>query len=341
MSSIWYTIAEAATPERLLFASALAGVYLALKYRKLSRVKPAGVRSPSLPAGPPSNDDALFGDYLSNSQGLWLHIRQWTVADPKALVFICHGYGEHCGRYHHVAATLNKAGYSVYALDHQGHGASDGDRAFVERFQNLVDDFLLFVRRIQSRFDSNNHPPAFLIGHSMGGAISILTALQSARFGLWAWRGVILSGPLIAADPKVATPFMRFLARTLSSFLPRVELDRLPPGSVSRSPAVSIRYEADPLIYHRGMLARTACELLHACDAVTAGAKSFSFPFMLMQGEADKICSASGARQFFDAAPSPDKALRLYPSLFHEIFLEPERDQVLCDVLEWIRKHLE
>lgn len=82
-------------------------------------------------------DPSLFPQYFV-SQGLWLYHRQWIVAKPRAIVFLCHGFAEHSGRYEHVARRLNAEGFSVYSLDHQGHGQSEGDRAYVEKFESYT-----------------------------------------------------------------------------------------------------------------------------------------------------------------------------------------------------------
>src|SRR6476620_5937712 len=74
-----------------------------------------------------------------------LFYQRWTPADAEATMVVVHGYAEHSGRYAHVAAALNERGYDVWALDHRGHGRSEGVRAYVERFQMFVDDLAAFV----------------------------------------------------------------------------------------------------------------------------------------------------------------------------------------------------
>ena len=53
---------------------------------------------------------------------------------------LVHGYGEHLGRYEHVATALNAAGWSAYGLDHVGHGRSEGERVLIPDFTPVVED---------------------------------------------------------------------------------------------------------------------------------------------------------------------------------------------------------
>lgn len=117
-------------------------------------------------------DPSLFPHLFPSASvsGLLLHRRQWLVSNPRAVVFVLHGYAEHSGRYEAVAARLNAAGCSVYSFDHQGHGRSGGDRAHVESFDHYVADALHYIERVQSGFDAPL--PCFLLGHSMGGLVA-------------------------------------------------------------------------------------------------------------------------------------------------------------------------
>ena len=131
--------------------------------------------------------------------GLDLFAQVWTPErNPRAVVVIAHGLGEHSSRYEEVARRLVAGGFAVYALDHRGHGRSPGRRANIERFSYLVTDFSTSIGR-----SSRQHPdaPVFVLGHSMGGAIATATALRIQN----TLRGLALSGPALAAwPPKVA-----------------------------------------------------------------------------------------------------------------------------------------
>lgn len=120
-----------------------------------------------------------------------------------------------------------------------GYGRSEGDRAYVRRFNDYVVDVLQFAEMVSAEFPESAR---FLLGHSMGGTIAILTAMASPdKF----WDGIVLSGPgnwslvhdcaiylssqivsssAIVPDSSVATPFRVFVAKTLSEYLPKVNI---------------------------------------------------------------------------------------------------------------------
>ena len=167
------------------------------------------------PAGP---------NHFVNKDGLQIFWRCWfPKGNLKGIVILCHGLAEHSGRYNAFAASLTASGFAVYALDHQGHGASEGDRAHVKKFDDFKQDVLKFTDIVKEQ-----HPQLtnrfFLIGHSMGGLIALHTALANPS----QWAGVVVSGPPLKTDPKVITPFIKSVGHFLSNILPKMPVDKLP-----------------------------------------------------------------------------------------------------------------
>lgn len=279
---------------------------------------------------------ALFSRYFrSDRTGLWVYRKRWTpltAAKPLGVVFISHGYAEHSGRYDYVASVLTGQGFVVLCMDHQGHGQSEGDRGHVQAFSDYVDDFVQYVREEAKEYEGSGLP-LFLLGHSMGGTVAALVASRTAEV----WRGVVLSGPALIPDPKIATPMLKALARLLSSYLPKLQVTSLNSDLVSREPAVVQNYKADPLVYHGAMRVRWSHELLLAMDAALATAPSLTVPVLLLHGEKDGLTLQEGSRRFFDAVLIPDKTICVYPDMYHEIFQDPERDVVLADMLAWLK----
>lgn len=220
---------------------------------------------------------------------------------------------------------------AVFALDHQGHGQSEGERAYVEKFEHYVEDVVQYVQYITSAEPFASRPRV-LLGHSMGGLIAAHTVKAAPDL----FSALALSGPALAADPKVASPVMRFLSSVLSNVFPKLSLESLPPDLVSRNKDVVRAYELDPLGYHGGMQARWGNEMLKAMDSIQASAADISLPVLIMHGGADGLCSIEGSRTFFDGVSSSDKTMKEYPGLYHEVFNEPEREEVLGDLCEWI-----
>lgn len=264
--------------------------------------------------------------------GLDLHAQAWLPdASPRAVIALAHGLGEHSGRYNHLAARLVAAGYAVYAVDHRGHGKSPGPRANIERFDHVVSDFCAFAGRT-----ARQHPGAdlFLLGHSMGGAIAFASALRLQDH----LRGLILSAPALGLEHTVPR-WQQACARVLAAVAPNVGVLSLAPAAVSRDPEVVRQYEQDPLVHHGSIPARTAVELVAASGSFRELAARLKLPVLVMHGTADQLVPPGPTRAVHQAIASKDRTLRYYEGLYHEIFNEPERDQVIADVIRWLDAH--
>lgn len=264
--------------------------------------------------------------------GLDLRAQAWLPdANPRAVIALAHGLGEHSDRYQHVATRLVSAGYAVYAVDHRGHGRSPGPRANIERFDHVVSDFCAFAGRT-----ARQHPGTgmFLLGHSMGGAIAFASALR-LQDNL---HGLVLSAPALAIEDKVPA-WQQALARALAVVLPNAGVLRLSPAAVSRDPQVVREYENDPLVHHGSIPARTAVELLGATRNFRELATRLKLPVLILHGTADQLVPLAPTRAIHNAIASRDRTLRFYEGLYHEVFNEPERDQVLADLVDWLDAH--
>src|SRR5437763_8767172 len=179
---------------------------------------------------------------LTGVGGLKIYWQAWLPEDQiRALVVIAHGASEHSNRYSHVAERLVSDGYGVYAIEHRGHGRSDGPRAVIDRVDNAVADLDALIVSA-----AGEHPgtPMVLLGHSMGGALAISYAIRHQD----RLTGLILSGPLAALE--AAPPQQRIAARLLSAIVPKLPLVATDATHVSRDPAVVEEYTSDPLVYH-------------------------------------------------------------------------------------------
>jgi len=264
---------------------------------------------------------------FSGAGGVDLFWQAWTPADPRAVVVIAHGAGEHSGRYEHVARRLVDAGYAVYALDHRGHGRSAGRRALVDRMDRVIADVRTLVGRAASE---NPGRPLFLLGHSMGGTISIAFAARHQD----ELAGLALSGPLAVLE--AASPALRVVASVLSTLTPNLGVFGVDPSLVSRDPEVVRAYREDPLVFHGKLPARTVAELAAAVGRFPAEVPQIRLPLLVMHGTKDALAPVAGATMVHERAASTDKTLRLYEGLYHEILNEPERQTVLGDLLSWL-----
>lgn len=269
----------------------------------------------------------------SAGAGAKLHVTHWLPEGrPRAVVLLAHGYAEHAGRYDHVAKRLTDAGYALYAIDHWGHGRSDGTPGFVPRFSAFTEGMAELLTLVEV-----NHAdtPRLLLGHSMGGLIATLFLIERQQ----AFVAAALSGPAIlpAAPPS---RFTVWISRFLSRFFPRLGVLALDASGVSRDPAVVAAYQADPLVYPGKIGARLGKEFMDAMAAAQAGAPKITLPILIQHGEADRLTAPDGSRYLFEHVSSADKTLKIYPGLFHEIYNEPEQDAVLDDLLGWFDAHI-
>lgn len=258
--------------------------------------------------------------------------RAWLPDSPAvAVVVIAHGVAEHSGRYAYLGEKLADAGYAVYALDHHGHGLSSGRRANIVRMDGLADDL---GQMLALACQLTPGRPRFLLGHSMGALVTLYLTTRTPLD----LSGVIVSGvPLVL--PKI-NPMLRAFSPVLSAIAPDAGSVKIDSLQISRDMAVVRDYDSDPLNYRGKLPARTGHEILKATHLVTRRLRTFSFPLLILQGGEDVIAPPAGARLLATTVASRDVTQKVYGKLYHEVFNEPERDQVIADTLDWLGEHL-
>uniref|UniRef100_A0A8C7X0J8 Monoglyceride lipase n=1 Tax=Oryzias sinensis TaxID=183150 RepID=A0A8C7X0J8_9TELE len=210
--------------------------------------------------------------HIVNADGLHLFCRYWEpAAPPRALVFVVHGAGEHSGPYDEIARRLKELSLLVFAHDHVGHGQSEGERMNIKDFQIYVRDSLQHIDLMKSR-----HPdlPVFIVGHSMGGAISILTACERPS----EISGVVLIGPMVQMNPESATPF------------------KVGPSCLQACCGLRVSF---------------GIQLMGAAERIEREIPSISWPFLILHGDDDKLCDIRGSKMMHEKAASSDKKLKV------------------------------
>jgi acylglycerol lipase len=257
----------------------------------------------------------------------------WTPdATPRGVVILSHGFGEHARRYDHVAQRFGRDGLLTYALDHRGHGRSGGKRVLVKDISEFTGDFDTLVG-----IATHEHPgvPRIVLGHSMGGGIVFAYGVEHPdNYDL-----MVLSGPAVAAQTAVS-PLLARLAKTIGAIAPGLPLQQLDAGAVSRDPAVVDAYNTDPLVYHGKVPGGIARVLMVVGETMPQRAASLAAPLLVVHGSQDHLIPVEGSHQLVAAVGSSDVELKVYPGLYHEVFNEPEQDQVLDDVVSWINARL-
>ena len=236
--------------------------------------------------------------------------------DPVAVLLVAHGFGEHSGRYQNVVDHFVPLGYAIYALDHRGHGRSDGERVMVDHFTDYLADLKTFFDQVHAE---NPDKKIYLVGHSMGASIS--TAYASIYQDELA--GLVLSGGGIATDKAPPRPGDLKLHETLS-----------------RDPAVVEAYVNDPLVYHGPPPTGRDSAMAQMREELPAMAEKIKLPILVMAGYASPLGDGPRSEALFERVVSPDKTLKLYPELMHEIFNEPEFPQVMGDLELWLSQRV-
>jgi len=266
------------------------------------------------------------------TDGLALYYQSWQPDDPaRGVLVIVHGLGEHGGRYKNVVNHLVPQGFAVYALDHRGHGRSPGQRAYANNMAEFRGDVHAFVQLV-----ANAHPglPLFIMGHSLGGLITLDYILHHPE-GL---HGAIVSAPAVGGVG--VPPVLLMLSRVLSRVWPTFSLDSgLDVNAISRDPQEVQAYQNDPLVHGKGT-PRLATVVMGAAEWCQANAHTLQLPLLMIHGTADRITAPADSRRFFDNAASADKTYIAYEGGYHESHNDIHHQQVVADIAAWLVKRL-
>ncbi|MFZ2652864.1 MAG: lysophospholipase [Burkholderiaceae bacterium] len=268
----------------------------------------------------------------AGADGVLLQWRDWPCASARGMVLIVHGLGEHIGRHQALAARLNAWGWHVAGHDLRGHGRSGGAPGGLPRPDALLDD----LGRAIDAARSSTSGPLVLLGHSMGGLIAGRFCAEGlmAQPAPW-WRRVdalVLSSPALEAGMSAA---QKLLLAVLVRLAPNLAVSNgLKPEWISRDPAVVRAYVDDPLVHDRVTPALVRF-IVDAGEQVRRMAPAWRVDTLLLYAGSDR-CVAPGGSAAFAAGASASVTAREFPSLFHEIFNEPEREEVFAALQSWL-----
>ncbi|KAA8529155.1 hypothetical protein F0562_034046 [Nyssa sinensis] len=276
-----------------------------------------------------------------NSKGLEIFCKSWLpkpgVRIKAALCFV-HGYGDTCtfffeGIARHIAAS----GYGVYAVDHPGFGLSEGLHGYISNFDDIVDNVIEQYTKIKGKPEVRGLP-RFILGQSMGGAITLKVHLKEPR----EWDGVILVAPMCKISDDVKPPEAVLKVATLLSrvmpkakLLPQKDLAELAFRELKKREMASYNV----ICYSDQIRLKTAVELLKATKDIESQVEKVSSPLLILHGAADKVTDPLVSQFLYEKASSKDKTLKLYEEGYHCI-LEGEPDDriftVLNDIISWL-----
>ena len=260
---------------------------------------------------------------------------EWSLEDarsePKAIVGLVHGMGEHMGRYAHVAEMLNREGYAVLGFDQRGHGRTQGKRGHVPHYDGLLEGVDLLLAEASLKYPG---VPRFLFGHSMGGNVTLNYLLRRQPD----IRGAIVTGPWLTLAFKPPS-LQAIVGKIVEKIYPAYTNNRpMVAESLTTDPEMIRRYVSDPL-GHGQITARFFFSVQNAGLWALSHADRLRVPLLLMHGGDDKVTSIASSRHFADKAGELVD-WREWPDFKHELHNETRREEVFEVVREWLFEHL-
>ena len=266
--------------------------------------------------------------------GIEIFFQKWIADKAKAVIILVHGLGEHSGRYENLLKGFADKKVSIFAIDHRGHGKSDGKKGHIDSFMDYVYDLKLFLEFIK---EENKGLPVIIYGHSLGGVIAAKYAMTYPDD----LSMLVISSPGFAPAFKIPV----WKSKTATFFSSRISSLTVPSGlkasDISHDKDVVAAYENDPLV-HNKVSARFFVEFVRAGQECLNNAGSIKKPLLVFAGKDDHIADYKAAEKFFNAASSALKKMFLFEGLYHETINETpaEKEKVLNEVTGWILKNI-
>ena len=263
---------------------------------------------------------------LKSSDGTQLFCREWEAPAPaKGTVLLIPGFGEHTGRYLHVGDFFREAGFNVLGIDVRGHGRSGGPPAYVERYDQFLDDVRAAIGLVKMH-------PLIVFGHSFGGQVALALAARDEPNV----AGYLASGPWLALT-KPPSAWLLGVASVVNIIYPKCRF----PSGLTREQNSTDEVHLDSLgdldLNHQFITARLFFEIIGEAHQLLERPHA-NAPVLLAQGQPDPVTSTEASLGFYRRLDAPAKDLLIYPGFMHELHNEKERGRVLNDYLTWIEQ---
>lgn len=263
--------------------------------------------------------------------GLKIFTRSWQPeGKTRCVVVIVPGFNSHSGQYLWVGEQFAAKDLAAYAIDLRGRGRSEGERFYVEKMEDYTDDVATLVRTAKLE---NPGVPVFVLGHSAGGVVSCVYALdhQSEIDGL------------ICESFAYDLPVPGFVLSILKGFdhiAPHLHVYTLKNEDFSRDPLFVETMNNDPLIKDESEPTQTATVMIDAARRLNREFPLIKLPVLILHGTEDKATNPSGSQFFYDNAGSTDKTLKLYEGHYHDLLNDVDKELVMADINDWIDAHV-
>lgn len=276
---------------------------------------------------------AITEDYFSNSKGERFRFRENIPDNFIASILCVHGYAEHIGRYLEIERFFVERGFSFHIMENRGHGKSVGQRGHIDKFDIFIEDLHVFRQMIDAKIGNKI---LFGLGHSNG---SLILARYAIKYGDGI-KGVVLSGLPIRSSAKI-NPIKFNTGIFLASFMPKLTLPstELDPQTLCHDKKIVEDYIADPLV-HKVMSLGFVKEFFGSMRNLLDRAPEFKIPVLFQHGGDDRACDPTAAREFYEKISSTDKQIIVYDGLYHEIFNEPQKADILTTSAKWMESRI-
>ncbi|MFA5165129.1 MAG: lysophospholipase [Candidatus Omnitrophota bacterium] len=274
-----------------------------------------------------------FEGSFKNKDAQNIIYRAFIPGDPKAVVVLAHGLGEHSLKYGYFGEMLYSSGIAAFLYDQRGHGRSQGRRVYAADFGDYVSDLrqMVGIAKVEALCDK-----VFIVGLSMGGLLALEYAIKYGT-GKDAIKGVAVSAPALklkAPPSGVEKGIVEFIAL----FMPRLTTpNRIPFEWLTHDKQLMKDTKEDKLS-QRVISFGLYIEMTKAMRFVSGNIGKLEVPALFMQGTDDKVVDMDGVREIFEKIPVKDKELALYEGMYHELLRETQRDKVMGRIAEWVLK---
>lgn len=269
---------------------------------------------------------------LKSISGSALMTYRFHSEHPRGLIFSFHGLYSDSNDSAHICKRFHQDGFAVLAFDQDGHGRSGGTKGRVRSLKNYLQDSIKYIRKAKKRYPP---VPIFIFGCSMGGAICSMLALTIPEI----ISGVILIAPALGIAATFE-PFLQRIIRFLNICCGGLRLNGIDWNIISRNLHNIEYHKESPNFYSGRMYVETLHSFLIALEDLQKDVNNITVPLVAVQGTDDKAIDAEIVKNFIRDCKSSDKSLWLYEGMYHDVYHEPEIDEIIERMLEWINSHL-
>ena len=293
-------------------------------------------------------NDPHMGAPVASGSGLTLYSRQWTTPQkPQALVFWFHGYGAHCHRPsdNRLGEQLLQRDIALFALDQEGYGCSQGERGLFSNWELLVNDAEIFVDQVRERYPEI---PFFIMGESLGGALTILLGLALQEREIPFFRGALFVAPAVENDVEPSSEVTQALLQLAKVFPHWYKgMPHLPPEKVYRTQAGIDQSNEDTwpkgLAWNRPFRLATASAALALTTNARERVGEIAYPFATVHGTADYVIPSSASNRLMreSITPTHQKTALFLEGAYHDLLNDPAHLDAELFLWSWLEEQLE